>query len=130
MAFSTSHNAQTTARATMQVNRNRGLAQRRSAAAIPPVKPPLMRKMTDGRVSEAQGPGWVDVGKNVAEKPRQSDCRQRGRQQEAPREAPITGAYRLAQHGGIAIPLAAISEHPQRSEFNWPRTREARTWVR
>jgi hypothetical protein len=29
----------------MQVKRNRGFAQRRSAAAIPPVKPPLTRKM-------------------------------------------------------------------------------------
>ena len=46
MAFSTSHNAHTAAKATMQVKRNRGRAQRRSAAAIPPVRPPLTRKMT------------------------------------------------------------------------------------
>ena len=46
MALSISQNAHTVAKATMQVNRNRGFAQRRSAAAMPPVRPPLTRKIT------------------------------------------------------------------------------------
>ena len=50
---------------------------------------------TYGRVAEARRPSRVYVRKKVAEKPEQSDCRQRGRQQEAPGQARITGAYRI-----------------------------------
>lgn len=63
---------------------------------------------TYGRIAEAQRPSRVYVRKNVAEKPSQSECRQRSRQQEAPGEARITGAYGLFKHIGAAILQAAI----------------------
>ncbi len=77
----------------------------RLPASVPSV---VRAKKRKGESAEARRPGRVDVRKKVAEEPHQSDCRQPGRQQEAPGEAPTSGAYRSVKHRGATFHLAAV----------------------